>query len=133
MQKRIGLKRAQKEVVTDHAVVRWAERVEGYDIDSIRDELRADGVHASDQAILSRLYNTYGISRGDFSWKILNNDVYAALLAGACKYSRGDVTYLFESGVLKTITGRQTQFRQAEYNRRKNRGKGKKRKKTLKA
>jgi hypothetical protein len=120
-------------VVSDHAIVRWAERAEGYDIDEIREQLESEGESSGDHNVLRVLYEKYGITRGHFAWKILRKDVYMALLTGASKYYRGDYTYIFEGGVIKTITGRQTFNQQKSRSIRKDRGKGNRRKKTYNA
>lgn len=130
MQKRLGLKSAMNVVVSDHAIVRWAERAEGFDIDEIREQLDSKGESSGDHNVLRVLYEQYGITRGHFTWKILRRDVYLALLTGATKYSRGEYTYIFEGGVIKTITCRQTFNKQKSRSERKNRGKGSRRKKT---
>jgi hypothetical protein len=100
------LSKSVQEMVTKHVTVRWLERVEGYDIEAVRDTLRAEGIEPSDSRILERLYRDYGITRGHFNYKIANKAVRAAIKAGARRINQGTWTMQIVDGVIVTLERR---------------------------
>lgn len=53
------LKAQARDLVTDHVIIRWLERVEGYNFDDIRKEIKAEGGFATDSDIIAYLRRSW--------------------------------------------------------------------------
>lgn len=93
-------------VVTDHVIVRWLERVEGYDFGDIREELRETNGDrpVEDYEILDYLQEKFGLFRGHVIYKILTKETKMAIKLGATRYRRGKHTLIINNGRIVTLT-----------------------------
>lgn len=102
----MAVTREHRAMVTDHAIVRWLERVEGYDFDDIREELGPKGKISMDTRILNYLANKYGLFRGHVIYRIATKQVRNAIKIGAKKVHRGNQTLVINGGVVVTLVPR---------------------------
>jgi hypothetical protein len=100
------VKKEARELVTDHVIVRWLERVEGYDFDDVRTEIEAKGKKVTDTRILNHLAETYGLFRGHVIYRIATKAVRAAVKAGAKRINRDRWTLFVKGGQVVTLTPR---------------------------
>lgn len=107
-----------KAMITNHAIIRYMERIEGYDFQEIRDDLEKRGIEITDINILREIYSRYGLTRGHINYKIVTKGVKLAIKSGACKIKRGDWELVVKEGVIVTVQPRGTvQIRQERKNR----------------
>src|SRR5258706_8025536 len=90
--------------VSDHVIVRWLERVEGYNFDDVREDLKCK--EATDSQILDYLANKYGLFRGHVVFRIATKQVRNAMKLGAKKVNRGDWTLVLRNGCVVTLLPR---------------------------
>ena len=103
----MGIKKEARALVTDHVIIRWLERVEGYDFDDIRLQIEAKGKPATDTRILQILADKYGLFRGHIIFRIATKAVEAAIKAGAKKIHRGNWTLVIDDGRVVTLVPRE--------------------------
>lgn len=96
----------QRGLVTDHAIVRWLERVEGYNFDDIREEIEMKGDKATDKRILTYLADKYGLFRGHVIFRIATKQVKNAIKMGAKKIHRGNQTLVIDNEQVVTLMER---------------------------
>ena len=107
-------------MVTDHAVIRFLERVEGYDFQDVKDELKAKGLDDNDERLLlTELYRKYGLTRGHVSYKIAPKEVRLAIKAGAIRIKRGNFVWIVRDGAIITIEPRKSYVGRVERYKRK--------------
>lgn len=94
-------------LVTDHAIVRWLERVEHYDFDEVRQHFIVQGREPTDTRILDYLGNKFGLFRGHVIYRIVTKKVRIAMQAGATRIKRDTNTLVVADGrVVSIITGK---------------------------
>lgn len=106
-------------MVSDHAVVRWLERVEKVDIDSIRRELSSNGEEPSDPAILGYLWKHRNITKGYIIWKLLRDNIIRAIKLGATRINSGEWSYIIRNGTVITVEPRRSMIAKSGRYRRK--------------
>lgn len=102
----MAVTREHRAMVTDHAIVRWLERIEGYDFDDIRSQIEAKGKKATDKRVLDHLADKYGLFRGHVIFRIATKQVRNAIKMGASKVHRGNQTLVISRGQIVTLTPR---------------------------
>lgn len=102
----MSLRSDVKGMATDHAMVRYMERVEGYDFTEIREEIEEAGLEVSDYMILNILSQKYGLTRGHIAYKVMRKPVILAVRAGAKQYRKGDHVWVIGDGKVVTIEPR---------------------------
>ncbi len=102
----MSITKEAREMVTDHVIVRWLERVEGYDFDDIRKSLGNGKKNVTDKQILRHLADNFGLFRGHVIYRIATKQVKAAIKLGATKVNRGDWTLVINQGVVVTLVPR---------------------------
>jgi hypothetical protein len=93
-------------MATEHAMVRFLERVDGYDLTEIKDEIISSGKALTDAKILDILASRYGLTRGHIAYKVVPTPIYNAILAGVRRIKRGDWIWVVENGAVVTIEPR---------------------------
>jgi len=99
-------KEEHRGIVTDHVIVRWLERVEGYDFDDIKKELKEEGKEDGDRQILEYLADKFGLFRGHVIFRIATKQVRNAIQMGAKRIHRGNQTLVISDGRIVTLTPR---------------------------
>lgn len=85
--------------VTQHAMLRWLERVEGLS-DEIA-HLRSDGF--TEGAILAAMCDQFGFSSAELTRRIVTPACAAAIAVGASSYRDDKATRYFNPGVVMTV------------------------------
>lgn len=98
-------RRRRAALVSDHAIVRWLERIEGHDFSELRKQISASGQEPTDSHILDKLAKDFGLFRGHVVYKIATKDVQLAIKAGAKKFNRNDCQLKIHDGKVVTIVG----------------------------
>ncbi len=89
--------------VSDHAIIRWLERVEGCDLDWVREDLRKSGRFAdSDTQVLTYLRDKVGLDIADIEARILTPVVRAGIAAGSRTIRVGNVCLEIADGCMVT-------------------------------
>ena len=87
--------------VTDHAVLRYLERVVRLDTSAARRE------HSTNAAVLGAVVRAYGLDLAAVRSRILTPEAQQAIHAGACKFQTQDYTLVIQSQrVITIIEGR---------------------------
>lgn len=116
--------KAVQYMVTDHVIIRWLERVEGYDFDDIRKGFEAKGKVGTDTRILDHLATTYGLFRGHIVYRIATKKVQSAIKAGVKRINRDRWTLVIQHGRVVTLTPRGNPEAKGEHNRRRRQREG---------
>lgn len=102
----MSLSKSDKYMVTDHAMVRFLERVEGYDLTEIRDALAGGGLEPQDHEILDMLEIEYGLTRDYLVNRVAPETVRNAVKAGAKRIRMGQWTWVIVERRVVTIEPR---------------------------
>lgn len=89
-------------VITDHAAVRWLERLEGRDIDAVRMVIEMRGDDASDSAVLAFLAAHDRLDVWRLKRQMLTPAVRLGLMAGASGVQAGRALMVLHGGVVVT-------------------------------
>lgn len=102
----MSISTSQRQLVTDHAIIRWLEHVEGYDFDDIRKELGPADEAAMDRLVLNYVADKYGLFRGHVVYRIVTKQVRNAIKMGAKRVHRGTQTLVISGGRIVTLMPR---------------------------
>lgn len=94
----------KRSLITDHAIVRWIERVLGDEgaIRNIRDKLKANGEKGTDRRIVDCIVAS-GISQGDLERAILDEEIISAVSMGCSSIRINGIVYKIENNTIITV------------------------------
>jgi hypothetical protein len=91
-------------MITQHACIRWLERVEGVDLTEIREAAAKAGFDPTcDGHVLQQLWQSWGLSIHDIHARILTPFVLSALKAGATRIKVGSAVIKADGGKIHTV------------------------------
>ena len=90
--------------VSDHAAVRWIERVEGFSLDHVRAAVKSEGFNPNiDGHVLHQLRKMHGISVESIAERMATPVVMAAIKAGAKQVCSGGAVLRLDGGTVVTV------------------------------